>query len=323
MSALPFICLFTGIALGIFIKSKRFIKTADSVSTMALFLLMLCIGIGIGLDQNLIDNLTTIGLNCLVIALNAIAFSVLFVVICEKTVLPLELVDKDLHRKSVDIHSTDSVIQIEENNKAGDAGKKLIWVMPISLILGLIIGIMTRQWLTPAVVDTAFVLFLVILYICVGISQGANRDVFRYIKLLGFKVLWLSIAILVGSLAGGFLSGIVLNLPQTTTMIASGGMSFYSLTGAYMTTTYGLEVGAYGFIVNVMREFFTLLLMPILVKISKGSPIAGGAAGNMDTMLAPVTKFVGVRLGLVTLITGTVLTFIVPILLPILSAVLI
>lgn len=40
---------------------------------------------------------------------------------------------------------------------------------------------------------------------------------------------------------------------------------------------------------------------------------------EMDTMLAPVTKFVGVHLGLVTLFTGTILTIIVPFLLPLIS----
>ena len=85
-----------------------------------------------------------------------------------------------------------------------------------------------------------------------------------------------------------------------------------------MTQMYGAEIGTYGFIVNVMREFFTVLFLPILIKISKGSPIAGGAAGNMDTMLVPVTKFVGPELGLIALIIGTILTFIVPVILPIL-----
>lgn len=39
----------------------------------------------------------------------------------------------------------------------------------------------------------------------------------------------------------------------------------------------------------------------------------------MDTMLAPITKAIGAKYGLVTLTTGTILTLIVPILLPILS----
>lgn len=83
-----------------------------------------------------------------------------------------------------------------------------------------------------------------------------------------------------------------------------------------MTQAYGIEWGTYGFVVNVMREFFTVLILPLLIRISSGSPIAGGAAGNMDTMLVPVTKFVGVELGLVTLITGVILTFTVPFILP-------
>lgn len=128
-------------------------------------------------------------------------------------------------------------------------------------------------------------------------------------------------AILVGSIFGGMLAGVLLDLPPHISVVSASGMSFYSITGAYMTEAYGLEVGTYGFIVNVMREMFTILFMPLLIKISPGSPIAGGAAGNMDTMLAPVTKFVGVRLGLATLITGTLLTFLVPFLLPVAAVV--
>lgn len=98
-------------------------------------------------------------------------------------------------------------------------------------------------------------------------------------------------------------------------------MSFYSITGAYMTQQYGIEIGTYGFIVNVMREFFTVLTMPLLIKISQGAPIAAGAAGDMDTMLAPITKFVGIRLSLVALLTGTLLTIVVPLLLPVVSVI--
>ena len=163
--------------------------------------------------------------------------------------------------------------------------------------------------------DTIFTISLIVLYVCVGISQGANREVFRFVKRLGFRIIWLSAAILLGSILGGIIAGILLRLPLYVSVISASGMSFYSITGAYMTQAYGLEIGTYGFIVNVLREFFTVLLMPLLIKISLGSPIAGGAAGNMDTMLAPVTKFVGVRLGLVTLITGTILTLLVPIVL--------
>jgi uncharacterized membrane protein YbjE (DUF340 family) len=139
---------------------------------------------------------------------------------------------------------------------------------------------------------------------------------------VGYKVVYISIAIFLGSLSGGLLSGLLLDIPVHISITSASGMSYYSITGAYMTQVWGIEAGTYGFVVNVMREFFTVLLLPLLVKISKGSPIASGAAGNMDTMLVPVTKFVGPELGLVALITGVILTFAVPVILPLLYAVL-
>lgn len=53
------------------------------------------------------------------------------------------------------------------------------------------------------------------------------------------------------------------------------------------------------------------------MKISKGSAIASGAGGCMDTMLIPVSKAVGPELGLVALISGTITTLAVPFILPI------
>ena len=160
------------------------------------------------------------------------------------------------------------------------------------------------------------------MYTGVGVSLGTHRKVFKFIKILGIRVIYISIAIFIGSFLGGLVSGIILNLPLRVSILSASGMSYYSLTGAYMTSIYGIEFGTYGFIVNVMREFFTVLLLPFIIKISKGSAIASGAAGNMDTMLVPITKFVGVELGLVTLITGTILTFFVPVILPILGNIL-
>lgn len=323
MTVLPFVCLAIGIIMGLFIKSKGFLLLADKISTLALVCLMMTIGIGIGLNESIMINLARIGFNCVVISISAILFSVLATVICERTVLPLEKMNDELKKKNLSISGVEGEHRPDEPEQGQDEKKSpLVWMMPLSIVMGLILGIFLRNMLPPTAISKFFTIFLIILYVCVGISQGSNRSVFSYIRLLGVRVLWLPFAILAGSLSGGLISGIILGLPLHTSMISASGMSFYSLTGAYMTQTYGIETGTYGFIVNVMREFFTVLAMPFLVKISKGSPIAGGAAGNMDTMLAPVTKFVGVQLGLVTLITGTVLTFLVPFLLPLLSSVL-
>ncbi|MBQ1215450.1 MAG: LysO family transporter, partial [Firmicutes bacterium] len=57
-------------------------------------------------------------------------------------------------------------------------------------------------------------------------------------------------------------------------------------------------------------------LLPILIRISKGSPSASGAAGNMDTM--PIVKLQGQEIGLVAMIVGVLTSLMVPFIQPVL-----
>lgn len=313
MTWMPFLCLGIGLLLGIKILSITVLKMVDWVVNVALVVLMLTIGMKIGINDSIMNNLGIIGFNCMVIALSGITLSVLFVFLVEKTVLPLAEIREKLNVQHLNVTS-----EMKLPDEKEKATSPLIWIMPVSIILGVLVGNVILVESQADLLGYLLIGSLILLYTGVGVSLGTNRKVFSYIKIVGLKVLYLSIAILAGSLLGGLLSGLVLGIPLNYSIVSSGGMSYYSITGAYMTQVYGIEAGTYGFVVNVFREFFTVLLLPVLIKISKGSPIASGAAGNMDTMLVPVTKFVGPELGLVALITGIILTFSVPILLPLL-----
>jgi uncharacterized membrane protein YbjE (DUF340 family) len=274
---------------------------------------MLTLGIKIGSNDSLVSSLGLFGFRCLFTSVSAILFSILFTVLLEKTILPLEEVRRKLICQNTGINQAASIEDKEEANSS-----PLIWIMPTCIILGILTGNTMFPLQFSFILNYTLTGSLIILYTGVGISFGMNRSVFQYIRILSWKIVLISAAIIAGSLTGGYISGIILGVPTYITASAAGGMSYYSITGAYLTQIYGIEVGAYGFLVNVMREFLTVILLPVLIKISPGSPIASGAAGNMDTMLVPITKFTGAELGIVTLITGTILTFIVPFLLPVL-----
>lgn len=313
MTWMPFICLGVGLLLGIKTLPTRVLNMVEWVVNFALVVLMLTIGMKIGINKAIMSNLGIIGFNCMIIALTGIGLSVLFVFILEKTVLPLGEIKEKLYARHINVNSEMKKSKEEEKNTS-----PLIWIMPGSIIFGVLAGKLLLVESQGYLLGYLLIGSLVLLYTGVGISLGANRKVFSYIKIVGFKVLYISIAILAGSLLGGLVAGGILGIPLNYAVMSSSGMCYYSITGAYMTQVYGIEAGTYGFVVNVFREFLTVLLLPLLIKIGKGSPIASGAAGNMDTMLVPVTKFVGPELGLVALITGIILTFVVPILLPVL-----
>ena len=311
----PFIFLGAGALFGLVRLPSSVFKITDYAGNIALLVLMSAIGINVGADDMIIANISIIGLHCIVIALSALLFSVIFVLALEKTLLPLGKLESRLTDEQIGAGIKDGIDSEQKRSP-------LVWIIPMSIILGAIAGYLIIPQNTLLIVDRCFLISLAVLYITVGIGLSQNRSVFNYVKTLGLKILLLPAAILFGSMAGGAVAGLLLKTDFHISVLAASGMSYYSITGAFMTQAYGIHTGTYGFLVNVFREFFTVILLPLLVKVGKGAPIAGGAAGNMDTMLVPVTKFVGVELGFVALITGTVLTFTVPILLPILAQVL-
>ena len=330
---IPFICLAFGAAINWRGLPATVLKAFDIATNAALILLMAVIGLNIGTSPQVMGNLGAIGLNCLIISLSAIIGSVILVRLAEATVMPLEkirlqLAEKKAYAAKESAHAADESTA-HQDAVAQDAGAQsrtgfspLIILMPACIVIGIIAGYFWLQDMNRSILDTALTVSLIFLYTGVGVSLGENKEVFQYIKRLGARVLFMPAAIFAGCIAGGFISGLLLGLPLSYSVISASGMGYYSLTGAFMTESLGIEAGTYGFIVNVSRDVFTVALLPILSKISKGSPIASGAAGCMDTMLVPITRAVGPELGMVALISGTILTFVVPVWLPVIGAIL-
>ena len=300
---IPFICLGTGALINWRGLPDKILKLFDTLINIALIILMVVIGLNIGSSPQVMDNLGRIGLNCALLSLGAILSSALLVSLCERTILPLEVTRKQFGGEAI-------------ADDADSHFSPLVILMPSCIVLGIFAGYRLFPNLPDSVLDTILTVSLIFLYGGVGVSLGENKSVFRYIGKLGLRLLILPVAIFLGSILGGLIVGIILKIPLNCAVISTSGMGYYSLTGATMTDYYGIEAGTYGFVVNVVRDVFTILLMPLLVRISKGSPIAAGAAGCMDTMLVPVTKAVGTELGIVALLSGTILTFIVPVWLP-------
>ena len=311
----PFICLALGAAINWRGLPEPVLKIFDRLMNLALVVLMAVIGINIGVSEEVMNNLGRIGFNCLTISLMAITGAVALVVLCEKTVMPLEKIRLQVAAEARNNPSAPLADVADDDVKSGFS--PLVLVMPSFIAAGILVGWLLLSGHDVAWVDTVLTISLIFLYTGVGVSLASSKSVFGYIRRLGLRILWMPLAIFCGCLLGGLVSGLVLGVPLNWSVMSASGMGYYSLTGAFMTETYGIEAGTYGFIVNVSRDVFTVLLLPVLIRISKGSPIASGAGGCMDTMLVPVSRYVGPELSLVALISGTILTFVVPVWLPI------
>ena len=113
---MPYVCIGIGLILGLNKLSDRLLRQIDIITTIMLIVLMLTIGMNIGVNDSVISNLNLIGFNCIVISLSAIAFSVIFTIIVEKTILPLDEISKEIRLENINI-SEEIDLPEEENKK--------------------------------------------------------------------------------------------------------------------------------------------------------------------------------------------------------------
>ena len=312
---MPFACMGLGLLIGFQKLPQAAYRAVDWVTTISLVILMITIGGNVGTNKEVIAEIGTVGFKCLATCLCAIVGSVLFCLLIEKTVLPLE----EYSQMQLDDSEGSARLSVDSDEKKGI--DPILILIPVSVLAGAFGCYFFMPKTKVFLLDYALWTSLVILYTSVGIGMGQNKSVFRYIKMVGFKIIYLVLGVWVGSMAGGAVAALLTGMPLKYAVISASGVGYYSMTGATMLSSFGPEAGVYGFMINVFRDFFTVLLLPILGRVSKSAPIASGAAGNMDSMLVPVTKVVGRELGLVALIVGIVLTFGVPVILPILCSV--
>lgn len=68
-----------GIILGAFIHKKPlFVKMNDQLISLAIYVLLLLLGISVGINKTIVQNIGTLGFQALVITLGAVLGSVLF-----------------------------------------------------------------------------------------------------------------------------------------------------------------------------------------------------------------------------------------------------
>ena len=161
-----------------------------------------------------------------------------------------------------------------------------------------------------------YVLYL--LMFLVGIGIGGDSHAWDVLKTVNFKIVLVPLAIIAGSLGGAALAaGFLKGMSMKDILAVSAGFGYYSLSSLYITSVRGEMLGTVALLSNIMREIFTLLMTPVLFRLSGPlSPVASGGATSMDTTLPVISYYSGRDYTVVALFSGIVLTVLVPFLVP-------
>lgn len=180
-------------------------------------------------------------------------------------------------------------------------------------VVGVVLGLF--RLLPDFIVETDYSMYALYgLMFLVGISIGADRDSWKVIRQMNLKILIIPVGIIIGTLLGSAVVGLLLkDIHVKEAMAVGAGFGYYSLSSIFITQISGETLGVVALLSNIMREIVTLLLTPLfVVYFGKLGGIASGGATSMDTTMPVIVKYSGKEWGIIAIFSGMVLTIIVP-----------
>ena len=100
----------------------------------------------------------------------------------------------------------------------------------------------------------------------VGISLDKQRGILSKPVRFNVKILIMPLGIIIGSLIGGAVCGLIMKYPINEAISICGGLGWYSLAGVTIGNLAGASVGSVAFLSNLMREIASFIPIPFVAK---------------------------------------------------------
>ena len=113
-------------------------------------------------------------------------------------------------------------------------------------------------------------ILLYVLMFSVGISVGANKGVFQKLREHHVKILLIPTGVILGSIFGGVVCSLFLGESLRDSLMIVSGLGWYSLSGVLVTELAGAKLGTIAFLCNLLREIFSFMIIPVVVKYFNG-----------------------------------------------------
>ncbi len=198
--------------------------------------------------------------------------------------------------------------------------RAFILILMLTLILGLGAGVLCSSIPNRGYLNfislTIVKISLLLLLFSVGLRYSLNPKILMNIKNTIKSGLILPLFSLLASILSGIVINLLVGLDARLSIAISVAMGWYSFIAPYVTNVAGVVYGILAFLSNLLREVFTIIIYPFIPRNIKGNAIMIGGATTMDSTLPVIVKYGGEDLGLIAIYHGSVITLIVPVLVP-------
>ena len=277
--------MFLGIGIGYVLRNWSILQKTEKTISLTIFLLLFILGVSIGSNSLIVNNLGKFGWQAIVLAVSGVLGSL----IAARLVLQL------FFRKG-------SLIVI------------------VFFCVGCIMGAFNKFEFDTHTVSM-YILYALMLQ--VGISIGSNKNLKAIVSHLHPKMLLIPLGTIIGTLLFSALASLLLRQWSVFDCMAVGsGFAYYSLSSILITQfkepSIGLqlatELGTIALLTNIFREMMTLLGTPIIKKyFGKLAPISAAGVNSMDVLLPSITRYSGKEMIPIAILHGILIDISVPV----------
>lgn len=197
--------------------------------------------------------------------------------------------------------------------------KKILFSLAVGIICGaLFLQTAELVWLKSLTTGA-----LALLLFTVGFQLGLGGDLKERIKELPKAALMVPFLGGVGSVIGAVTFGLLLNVSAGTSSLVAICFGWYSMPSVMIAQTYDLMVGTIALLTNVFREVLAIIFIPwIARRIGPLPAVASGGATALDVTLPMISQSTDVQTALIAIYSGSVLSGVVPFIVPLLIKIL-
>lgn len=292
---------------------------ASPALTCVATIVVFTMGLRIGANDEVVSNLSVVGLQALVLVLAALIGTTICLTIVRRAL--------GMNRFGGVGRDKRQAAKGKGGSKGGAKMDKMTIFIVCAVSLGVAVGYANLQSgmigfeTLNAHASNVVRVGLCILLALIGVDLGVEGTVIRSIRNAGLRVLAIPFTVVVGTLAGVAVCSIFLPLTLKECLIVGSGFGWYSLAPSIIMDHGMVMVSAISFMHNVMRELFSIITIPIVARYVGYIECCGlGGAAAMDVCLPIVERSSNSTAAVYSFMSGLVLTIIVPILVPLLCA---
>ena len=287
------ILIFTPLVIGYLLPftNKSYLDYVNRITHYLIYFILFLMGLSLAALDNLSSNLQLI----LKIAMT------FFFVIGLANLLVLPILDKYF---PVQTESTATKLPF---HKMMMESVKLVLVVSLGLAIGLL-SLFSLQW-----VDQTSEAVLLFLLLFIGIQLRNSGLTLKQI-LINKHGMLIASAIISTSLFGGYIASLLLEIDTFQGMAMASGFGWYSLAGILMGDAFGPVYGGASFMIELLRELVALVLIPLFIRTKPCTSIGYAGATAMDFTLPVIQTTGGVRCVPIAIVSGFILSLLVPVL---------